>query len=145
MHWRRKWQPTPVFLPGESHGRRSLVGCSPWGGTELDTTEATWQRQRQYVSVNPQFLIYPVSTSMMGLGFLSVFINLGYLLTLLGLLWWLSGKETVFQCKRCGFDPWIGRSPGEGNGNPLQYSCLGNPMDRGDLALSTLFLDSFPL
>ena len=33
MHWRRKWQPTPVFLPGESHGRRSLVGCSPWGRT----------------------------------------------------------------------------------------------------------------
>ena len=31
MHWRRKWQSTPVFLPGESHGRRSLVGCSPWG------------------------------------------------------------------------------------------------------------------
>ena len=29
MHWRRKWQPTPVFLPGESHGWRSLVGCSP--------------------------------------------------------------------------------------------------------------------
>ena len=41
MHWRRKWQPTPVFLPGESHGRRSLVGSSPWGRTELDTTEAT--------------------------------------------------------------------------------------------------------
>ena len=40
-HWRRKWQPTPVFLPGEYHGRRSLVGCSPWGRTELDTTEAT--------------------------------------------------------------------------------------------------------
>ena len=31
MHWRRKWQPTPVFLPGESQGWRSLVGCSPWG------------------------------------------------------------------------------------------------------------------
>ena len=41
MHWRRKWQPTPVFLPGEAHGRRSLVGCSPWGRTESDTTEAT--------------------------------------------------------------------------------------------------------
>ena len=41
MHWRRKWQPTPVFLPGESQGRRSLIGCSPWGRTELDTTEAT--------------------------------------------------------------------------------------------------------
>ena len=40
-HWRRKWQPTAVFLPGESHGRRSLVGCSPWGRTESDTTEAT--------------------------------------------------------------------------------------------------------
>ena len=48
MHWRRKWQPTAVFLPGESHWQRSLVGCSPWGCTESDTTEATWQ-QRIYI------------------------------------------------------------------------------------------------
>ena len=41
MHWRRKWQPTPVFLPGESQGRGSLVGCRLWGHTESDTTEAT--------------------------------------------------------------------------------------------------------
>ena len=41
MHWRRKWQPTPVFLPGESQAWRSLVGCRLWGRTELDTTEAT--------------------------------------------------------------------------------------------------------
>ena len=41
MHWRRKWQPTPVFLPGESQGRGSLVGCHLWGHTESDTTEAT--------------------------------------------------------------------------------------------------------
>ena len=41
MHWRRKWQPTPVLLPGESQGRRSLVGCRLWGHTESDTTEAT--------------------------------------------------------------------------------------------------------
>ena len=41
MHWRRKWQPTPVFLPGESQGWRSLVGCHLWGRTESDTTEAT--------------------------------------------------------------------------------------------------------
>ena len=41
MHWRRKWQPTPVFLPGESQGRGSLVGCRLWGHTELDMTEAT--------------------------------------------------------------------------------------------------------
>ena len=41
MHWRRKWHPTPVFLPGESQGRGSLVGCHLWGRTESDTTEAT--------------------------------------------------------------------------------------------------------
>jgi len=37
--WRRKWQPTPVFLPGKSHGQRSLVGYSPWGRKESDTAE----------------------------------------------------------------------------------------------------------
>ena len=41
MHWRRQWQPTPVFLPGESHGQGSLVGCRLWGRTESDTTEVT--------------------------------------------------------------------------------------------------------
>ena len=41
MHWRRKWQPTPVFLPGESQGRGNLMGCCLWGCTESDTTEAT--------------------------------------------------------------------------------------------------------
>ena len=41
MHWRRKWQPTPVFLLGKSQGRGSLVGCHLWGRTESDTTEAT--------------------------------------------------------------------------------------------------------
>ena len=40
-HWRRKRQPTPMFLPGESQGRGSLVGCRLWGHTVLDTTEAT--------------------------------------------------------------------------------------------------------
>ena len=45
MHWRRKWQPTPVFLPGGSQGRRSLVGCHLWGRTESDTTEVTQQQQ----------------------------------------------------------------------------------------------------
>ena len=41
MHWRRKWQPTLVFLPGESQGRRSLVGCCLWHRTESDMTEVT--------------------------------------------------------------------------------------------------------
>ena len=71
MHWRRKWQPTPVILTGESHGRGSLVGCRLWGRTKSDTTEAT-QQQQQQMDYN-----------------------------------------------------------GEGNGNPLQCSCLENPRDRG--------------
>ena len=41
MHWRRKWQPTPVSMPGESQGRGSLVGFRLWGRTESDMTEAT--------------------------------------------------------------------------------------------------------
>ena len=48
MHWRRKWQPTPVILPGESQGRGSLVGCRLRGRTESGTTEATQQQQQQY-------------------------------------------------------------------------------------------------
>ena len=67
---RRQWHPTPVLLPGKSHGRRSLVGCSPWGWSESDTTER---------------LHFHFSLSCIG----------------------------------------------EGNGNPLQCSCLENPRDRG--------------
>ena len=47
IRWRRKWQPTPVFLPGESQGQGSLVGCRLWGCTESDTTEVTKQQQQQ--------------------------------------------------------------------------------------------------
>ena len=68
--WRRQWHPTPVLLPGKSHGQRSLVGCSPWGCTESDMTER---------------LHFQFSLSCIG----------------------------------------------EGNGNPLQCSCLENPRDRG--------------
>ena len=70
IHWRRKWQPTPVFLPGESQGRGSLVGCSPWGCEESYTI--AW-------------LHFHFSLSCIG----------------------------------------------EGNGNPLQCSCLENPKDWG--------------
>ena len=48
MNWRRKWQPTPVFLTGESQGWGSLVACRLWGRTESDMTEATWQQQQQW-------------------------------------------------------------------------------------------------
>ena len=40
-HYNRKWQATPVFMPGELHGQRSLAGCNPWGRKELDTAEVT--------------------------------------------------------------------------------------------------------
>ena len=50
--------------------------------------------------------------------------------SLRGLPWWLSGKELACWCRRWHFDPWPSRFPGEGNGYPLQYSCLGNSMDR---------------
>ena len=53
MHWIRKWQPTPVFLPRESQGQGSLVGCHLWGHTESDTTEATWRWQQQDYTQNP--------------------------------------------------------------------------------------------
>ena len=58
MHWRRKWQPTPVFLPGESQGRGSLVGCHLWGHTGSDRTEATQQQQHR-IYVNAVLSLHP--------------------------------------------------------------------------------------
>ena len=58
MHWRRKWQPTQVFLPGESQGPRSLVGCRLWGRTESDTTEATYQQQHGGLVTNSSLTFF---------------------------------------------------------------------------------------
>ena len=55
LFWRRKWQPTPVFLPGESQGQRSLAGCSPWGRTESDMTEQLSNKLLQH-----SFLCLPI-------------------------------------------------------------------------------------
>ena len=105
MHWKRKWQPTAVFLPGESQGGRSLVDCRLWGRTQSDTTEATQQQQAYKDEIHSTYwLSFPR---------------------------WLSGNESICQCRRLGSIPGLGRSPGGGNGNPLQYSWLENPMDRG--------------
>ena len=49
--WRRQWHPTPVLLPGKSHGWRSLVGCSPWGREELDMTERLHFHLRIYIFI----------------------------------------------------------------------------------------------
>ena len=88
--WRRKWQPIPVFLPGESHGQRSLVGYSPWGRKDWDMTEQ---------------LTHTTCGS--------------------------DGKASAYNAGDPGSSPGLGSSPGEGNGTPLQYSCLENPMDGG--------------
>ena len=61
--WRRKWQPTPVFLPGESHGGRSLVGYSPWGRKESDTTERLYLLtyfQCFRIKLDLSFVSYPI-------------------------------------------------------------------------------------
>ena len=100
-NWRRKWQPTPVFLPGESHGGRSLVGYSPRGHKESDTTE------RLHVHFHCNCALWgnnkPVSLV----------------------------AQLVKNLPAVQETPGLGRSPGEGNGNPLQYPCLENLIDRG--------------
>ena len=55
----------------------------------------------------------------------------GILTSQVGLPWWLSGKESTCKCRTCRFDPWVGTIPWRRTGNPLQYSCLGNPMYGG--------------
>ena len=62
MHWRRKWQPTPVFLPGESQGRRNLMGCHLWGCTESDTTKWLSSSSSRIVS-SSSMSCYEVSNS----------------------------------------------------------------------------------
>ena len=57
--WRRKWQPTPVFLPGEFHGQRSLAGYSPWSHKELATTEHTHAHTHgDYKMLPPYFMLF---------------------------------------------------------------------------------------
>ena len=83
MHWRRKWQPTPVFLPGESQGRGSLVGCCLWGRTESDMTERlhfhflsltpwkeSYDQPRQHIKKQRHYLVNKVPSSQ-GYGFSS--------------------------------------------------------------------------
>ena len=75
-----------------------------------------------FIVVNPFiFSTLSIMSSVTEISFISIFPICK------GLPWWLSRKQPACQCKSCSFDSWLGRSPGEGNGNPFQYSCLGNP------------------
>ena len=113
MRWRRKWQPTPVFLPGESQG---------WG--------AWWEAVNGVAQSRTQ--LKRLSSSGGSSGFLFFFFTY-----LVAPYWYYEGfpcssvgKESTCDAGDLGSIPGSERSPGEGNGNPLQYSCLENPMDR---------------
>ena len=146
---RRQWHPTPVLLPGKSHGWRSLVGCSPWGHEESDMTDPLhFHFSHSCIGEgngNPlqcSCLEYPRDGGAWWAAVHGVAQSRTRLKRLssssstvpLGLPWWLSGKETTCYAGDMGdmgVIPGSERSPREGNGNPLQYSCLENPMDRG--------------
>ena len=160
MHWRRKWQPTPVFLPGESQGQGSLVGCCLWDHTELDTTEVTQQQDSLRFEMKPDcFLLQAIlalisaqwpqhcAVSMIQLGVVlgfvlsfSVFLAV-YNREILSLYVDMSGfpggtvvknpSANAGDTRDTGSISGLGRYPGAGNGNPFWYSCLENPMDRG--------------
>ena len=105
--WRREWQPAPVFLPGTSHGQRSLVGCSPWGHKESDTTKCINSNSNNKDDYSLQYLFiegFPCDSE---------------------------GKVSACNAGDLGLIPGSGRSPGEGNSNLLWYSCLENPMEGG--------------
>ena len=118
--------PTPVFLPGESHGQRSLVGYHPWGCKESDTTHRTEHTAQSPTSV---FLGFPggsagkesaCNTGDPGLipgSERSPGEGIGYPLVFLGFLGGSAGKESTWNVGDLSWIPGLGRSPGEGNGS----------------------------
>ena len=131
MPWRRKWQTTPVFLPGKFHGQRSLIGYSPWGHKESDTTE---------------WLHFLFSAESPGKEIKGVRIRKEEAKLFLLQMTWIfkshseriykqktsRGKESAHNARDtgdAGLIPGWRRSPGGGNSNPFQYSCLKKPDD----------------
>ena len=115
--WRRNRLPIPVFLPGEFHEL-----YSPWGRKELDTTEQfSLSLSRNISLVYRRRICFCSSWS----------IQNRLVLFEVCIPRWCSDEEAACNAGDTGLIPGSGRSPGEGNGNPLQYSCLGNAMDRG--------------
>ena len=120
--WRRRWQPTPAILPGESHGQRSLAGYSPWGCQEPGMTEhlsLTHLHIQRYIKSIYVYIHYYLHIQKCNVS-IYVYFPGGS-----------DGKECVCNARDPGSIPGSGISPGEGNGYPLQYSCLEKPMDRG--------------
>ena len=113
--WRRQWQPTPVLLPGKSHGWRSLVGCTPWSHEESDTTEC---------------LHFHFSLSCIGEGNSKTLQCFCLENPRDGGAWW-TAVYGVAQSRT--WLKWLSMHAciGEGNGNTFPYSCRENPGDRG--------------
>ena len=99
-------KPTPVFLPGESHRQRSWMGCSPWGCTESDTTEATKQQQQG-------------RNTLTGIYFFSFCFVFRPHCMAWGFPGGSDGRESACNAGGPGLVPGSGRSPRGGNGNPL--------------------------
>ena len=137
--WRRAWHSTPVFLPGESHGQRSLVGYSPWGCKESDMTEPLNSNSKSFLSQSsPQVWLNTEPNLTVRDQKLCPQLP-GKPDTCKGLAIAKMGgfpggsdcKESTCNVGDLGSIPELGRSPGGGHGNPLQYFCLENPMGRG--------------
>ena len=103
------WSGVPLLSPGDLPGL-GIKPASPALAGGFFTTSANWEAQ-SYQNISQR--LYIVDDIIQGLPR------------------WLSGKESTCQRRRRGSIPGSGRPPGVGNGNPLQYCCLGNPMDKG--------------
>ena len=138
---RRQWHPIPVLLPGKFHGRRSLVGCSPWGRKESDHDWAT-----DLIYVYMIFLFMTTWVFVFMSLWVFVFMSIQYLrwrrkwyptpVLLPGKSHGWRSLEGCSPCGRWGFDTteqlhfhFSLSCIGEGNGSPLQCSCLENPRD----------------
>ena len=117
MHWRRKWQPTPVFLPGESQGRGCLMGCRLWGRTESDRL-----KRLSSSSSNDSVSKEHCPTVLHFLSFHQVVPVVK------------NPSANAGDIRDGGLIPGSGRSPGGGHGNPLHYSFLVNPHGQRSLA-----------
>ena len=116
--WRRAWQPTPVFLSGESHEQRSLAGYGPWGHKESYLTEVILAHTHSSCKVI-LIITLPELNDTEQFSLVSSSRNC------------LVGKEPACNAGDSGLILGSRRPPGEENGNPLQYSYLENLMDRG--------------
>ena len=106
--WRRKWQPTPVCLPGKFHGQRSLAGYSPLGCKESDTPEHT---THALLPLRKDQLCFQRQPPLAGAGKHSYHPLQQAHWGVWGLPWWLSRKESTCQCRRHGSDPWSRKIP----------------------------------